>query len=124
MTMTTENRTSHPARNAFVAAVIVILAALVVFPGFVAAGLSRGKRPMVMFVVVVPVDVLALKKGTPPKGGFECDGPLASVLSAMFEPAEKLTQVSSALLRFYNWQYILAGGAQPHPRIFDVFVTG
>lgn len=100
--MTTENRTGHPARTASAVMVVVILLALVVFPGFLAAGLSHGK-PLVLFV---PPD-------TPygPKEVFSCGmGPLQPAMRIVFAPADMMAKASRAMLGFYKWEYDLAGG--------------
>lgn len=106
--MTADNGTGHPARVISLAVVIVILMALLVFPGFLAAGLSRGERPVVMLV-------LPPAGSGPFKGAFFWYGPLWSAAHIIFAPANKLMQVSFAMREFYIWQYNLAGGALQTP---------
>jgi hypothetical protein len=108
--MTTENRKGHAARNGSVAAVIVILMALLVFPGFLAAGLSKGKGHVVMFVIGSYSSLSPGGIKGPFYGVFLCRGRFNAALRMLFLPAEKLSRVSEPVLDFYAWQYEHAGG--------------
>jgi hypothetical protein len=112
MTMTTENRKGHPVRNASVGAVIVILMALLVFPGFLAAGLSRVHVMNMHRAILTTYAPAGGIVSRVPKDAFfyHCPRALMIVLRLIFTPAEKLSMVSTALCDFYAWQYGLAGG--------------
>jgi hypothetical protein len=98
--MTTENPTSHPVRAASLAAVIVILAALLVFPGFVAAGFSRTGSARI--VSMNHITWMGFPAVSPP--------PVARAEMDILAPANWLMYRSEPIRRFYMWQYRLAGG--------------
>lgn len=123
--MTTQNRTSHPARIAAVVIVTLVFAALVVCPGFIAGGLSRGSRPIVRLALLVQLsagDVYpgpALESPAPspskipilsndPSGVFLCDR--LPALHVIFIPAETVMRVFPRAFQFYFWEYYVAGG--------------
>lgn len=101
--MTTENRAGHAGRIAVVAAVTVVFAALVVFPGFLAAGLSRIGPPFYYLVDDMGWVGHITSPATPPVLRTEM---------IILAPSTWLMKHSEALHRFYMWEYRCAGGPE------------
>ena len=102
--MKAENRAAHAGRTAVVTVVTVILAGLLVFPGFLAAGLSRGAPRGSCSHSSLPVPALS-------RAYSFATVRLGSGLRVVLVPAERLMQVPPAVAGFYDWQYNAAGGS-------------
>lgn len=98
-----ENHTSHPARATGVVTLLaftVMFAALIVFPGFVAAGFSREEKG-----IAVVNDFLW-------KSHDDSPSLLVRGELAILTPAIWSARRSKSVREFYMWQYRLAHGRE------------